>query len=101
MAKQLLASTPLASQLTNNPLVSVTTGCRMEAAVKTLYDHKILSIPVMHKGVSGRVRSGCRRSAGMPERGAPQAGPPAAPGTSSCSRSVPAPATARTVGGAL
>ena len=76
MAKQLLASTPLASQLTNNPLVSVTTGCRMDAAVKTLHDHHILSIPVMNKGVS---EIGRRGSAGCPVRLPPQGGPPANP----------------------
>ena len=29
---------------------AVTTGCRMEAAIKTLHDHRILSCPVMAKG---------------------------------------------------
>ena len=94
MAKQLLASTPLASQLTNNPLVSVTTGCRMDAAVKTLHDHHILSIPVMNKGVSEIARRG---SAGCPVR--PLAWRTARePVTSTCDRPVPAPAAVHTVG---
>lgn len=55
-AKQLLASTPLASVLPTNSLVSVTTGCRLEAAIKTLNDEKILSVPVIKQGV--RLASG-------------------------------------------
>lgn len=49
-AKQLLAATSLAEVLPTHSLVSVTTGCRMEAAIKTLHDHRILSCPVMAKG---------------------------------------------------
>jgi len=51
-AKQLLASTALASVLPPGRLVSVTTGCRMEAAIKTLHDSGILSVPVLKAGVS-------------------------------------------------
>lgn len=50
-AKQLLASTPLASVLPSNSLVTVTTGCRLEAAIKTLNEHNILSVPVLKQGV--------------------------------------------------
>ncbi|KAL4425007.1 hypothetical protein ABPG77_002892 [Micractinium sp. CCAP 211/92] len=49
-AKQLLASTPLASVLPSNSLVTVTTGCRLEAAIKTLNEHNILSVPVLEQG---------------------------------------------------
>ncbi|PRW56306.1 DNA repair XRCC3-like protein [Chlorella sorokiniana] len=49
-AKQLLATTSLAEVLPTHSLVSVTTGCRMEAAIKTLHNHRILSCPVMAKG---------------------------------------------------
>ena len=99
MAKQLLASTPLASQLTNNPLVSVTTGCRMDAAVKTLHDHHILSIPVMNKGVSEIARRG---SAGCPVRpplhGGPPANPSSAPAIGLCLRQ---PRCTRLAGGGM
>ena len=50
-AKQFLASTPLAKVLPDHSLVTVTTGCRLEAAIKTLHDNGILSCPVMQKEV--------------------------------------------------
>ena len=51
MAKRLLASTFLASVLPQNSLVSVTTGCRLESAVQVMNAVKILSVPVLQRGV--------------------------------------------------
>ena len=50
MAKEFLSSVSLASCLPSTPLVSVTTGCRLDAAIQTLRENTILSCPVL-KGV--------------------------------------------------
>lgn len=66
-AKQFLASTPLSSVLSHGALVTCTTGCRVEAAIKTLDEHSILSLPILAKvqrvrGHFGPCTTPCGRS---------------------------------------
>src|SRR5690348_10579552 len=51
MVTTFLQSLPLAQCLPENSLVTVEAGCRVDAAIKTLQEHGILSCPVM-RGVS-------------------------------------------------